>query len=66
MWQSIVINIVVGMLPQVVGILSVSARGIVQEMALKLYSEARESENPYDDIFAAGLLAALGIPAPKK
>lgn len=66
MWQSIIVNMVVGMLPQVIGILSLSARSVIQDMALQLYNEARKSENPYDDIFAAGLLAALGVPAPKK
>ena len=66
MWQSIIVNMVVGMLPQVIGILSLSARSVIQDMALQLYNEARKSENPYDDIFASGLLAALGIPAPKK
>ncbi len=66
MWQQIIVNMVVGMLPQVIGILSISARGIIQEMALQLYNDARKSENPFDDIFAAGLLAALGVPTPKK
>ena len=65
MWQSILLNMAMGMLPQIIGVLSPVLRAVLATAALEMYQKAKDSENPYDDIVAAGLLAALNVPTPK-
>jgi len=41
-------------------------KGLLGDFALKFYHEAKETENPFDDIAAGLLLALLSIPTPTK
>jgi len=60
-WVSILLPLV----STLINAMTPTLRNLLQEFLLDLYKRARETENPFDDMVTAALLALLGIPSPR-
>lgn len=52
-------------LVKLMGLLTPHLKSLLGNFALDFYHKAKETDNPFDDIGAALLLALLSIPTPK-
>jgi hypothetical protein len=62
MWQKLIITV----LPIIIEKMSPVLREMLEEFATKFYQKSKTTDNPFDDMLAAAILAILEIPTSSK
>jgi hypothetical protein len=60
------LDLAVRVLGPLLALVSDELRELLEDFAVKFYTKAKGTDNPWDDFFAMVLLKVLGIPEPKE